>query len=95
MANYTCDFDEMNSVSEKLASAADKVAEAITKYKTAIDGDLASWTGPAKDKFVEAGETNITAFEAKVEKAKLVAEYIKAVSDKIAEEETNLTELKL
>lgn len=51
MSKYVCGFSQVTAVGNKLIEASNTLTSAVSKYSSAIDGSLTSWSGTAKSNF--------------------------------------------
>ena len=90
MPKFVCSFDEVRSIAENLAKAAEGYVDDLNAYSKSIDSDLADWNSPAKSSFSTVNASQVVTSTADAAYATKLSEYIKLAADKIEELEKDI-----
>ena len=54
MAKFVCDFDTVQNYITEIDGYINELDEKISEYDKSLEGNLAGWTGEAKQKFLNS-----------------------------------------
>lgn len=83
MARFVCDFETVNSISERLSDTANNLVTAVDNYNTNIESSVSGWTGEAKDTFVSSNNTKTESMKQEIQMVSELADFLKKSSNAI------------
>lgn len=95
MAKYVCDFEQVNSIAEKVCQAVSDMESALTTYSSNIDNNLSSWSGDAKTSFTTTSSTLTSNATSDLEYINSLGEFIKSSSQAIQKVEEELANINI
>ena len=83
MARFVCDFETVNSISERLSDTANSLVTSVNNYNTNIESSVSGWTGEAKDTFISSNNTKIESMKQEIQMVSDLAIFLKKSSNAI------------
>lgn len=95
MAKYVCDFDQIETLANKLISSSEDLTNSTKKYVDQIQTELSNWTGPSKEFFIKQTLIQAKYSLIKAHSYKSLGEYLKGYVNKIENLEQSLSDNKI
>ena len=95
MAKYVCDFEQVNSIINKLENSSINLTNDITSFGQEISSNLSGWEWKAKDNFITSNEKQIESIKTEILLINEMTDFLKQAVEAIESAESSLASLSI
>lgn len=95
MAKYVFDFEMVNLYSCLAKSLGEEMKESLTNYENTINNDLSSWSGDAKNFFVNTNSNYTSVTKQNIENIIELSNFLEEVASRIEQTESELAGIEI